>query len=227
MLATFIPLDVVDVLLWMLISALIGVCLYAVLTAPRQNRDSSPTTDTSPDRSDSTRSDSDRSSPHRPGPLDARGWTLHVDASVFARRNDIEDHAKLKPLDAVLDRLRHQFDGAEIVVYCDANLGHLFDDPDQRQFEQRLKTPAYRETHGQKADWPMLKDAKKKPRCIVVSNDKFDEEPEAALRIGVPLLKIRFTRGRVRLSSAAEVYENRWRKRNVPIEELVRSRPAT
>lgn len=220
MLTALFPPDVGDVITWMLLSAVVGLCIYGLLEALRQNRRSETDSDTSDSSDPHTR----RKRRSKRGPMDASGWTLFVDGSNFARHNDDgADNARLNDLDVVLDKLRSRFRNADIVVYCDANLRYLFDDEDRAAFERRLDTRQYVVTHDEKADHPMLRNAREMSKCIVVSNDKFSDEPEADLRIGVPLLKVRISRCRVRLLSAVEIYQNRHFKRNVPVEEIVRS----
>ena len=124
-------------------------------------------------------------------PLDARGWLLVVDGSNVSYR---ENKARLKHLEEVLDLLRHRFQGADLLVYCDASLRHQFRGKERQRFEALLaKDPTFRQApKGRKADDFILAHAAENPRAIVVSHDRFSKGPELEMRLKVPLLRISF-----------------------------------
>lgn len=124
-------------------------------------------------------------------PYDAHGWTLVIDGSnVSYRRNK----ARLSYMDEVLRLLTGQFQGAELLIYCDASLRHQFKGEERSRFEDLLKKdPRYMQApKGRKADDFLLHYARENPRSIVVSHDWFSKGPELEMRLGVPLLRISF-----------------------------------
>jgi hypothetical protein len=111
-----------DVVLLMMISGVVGVLLFGLIKAFRTPpADESASTDKKPRRTFER--------------LDARGWTLVVDGSNFARHGD----PQLEHLRQVLRKLRYRFKDAKLRVFCDANLRYQFDEIDRKRFVRLVK----------------------------------------------------------------------------------------
>jgi hypothetical protein len=159
-----------------------------------------------------------------PEPMDAAGWTLVVDGSNYAHKGS---DVRLEHLQDVLSSLQHYFRGANLRVFCDANLRHKFDADDKRRFLKLLdgSSRQLQETHGQAADDVILKYAGDNPNCIVVSNDWFSKGDEVQMRLDIPLLRIERT-------PAGDVFPHRYanifddpespeRRTRFPVEHLI------
>jgi rRNA-processing protein FCF1 len=204
------PVLLTDVILYLLLSAVVGVIVYGVVVFLRD-----------------VRSGEYQRPTRKPLlPVDATGWTLAVDGSNFAHRGE---DVRLVYLEEVLDALKRRFENAEIRVFCDANLRYKFHGEDSREFLKLLKSrnSGFSETHGRKADEVLLKTARAETRWIVVSNDRFrEDDDEIVLRIGVPLLKVRLSRTRIRPADTVDLFRDRARpftKTSIPVGTFIHS----
>lgn len=139
-------------------------------------------------------------------PVDGRGWTLVVDGSNMSYRRN---KARLAYMEEVLEMLGARFEGAEMVVYCDASLRHQFRGEERERFEEMLREDErFRQApKGRKADDFLLQYGREH-RAIVVSHDWFSKGPELEMREGVPLLRISFREEPPQLAQKIIVFED-------------------
>lgn len=203
----YLPLPLEDVLAILMFTALLGLVVYGfvdMFTAPASDGEHR------------------RGTPEPLHPLDATGWTLLIDGNNFAYRNSVP---RLEYLLEVIEILRHRFENAQIIVFCEANLRYKFSDEERREYVALFDTEdrAFIEVHGKEADEVILKRARQQRRCIAVSNDWFGKGEELQLRIGVPLLQIRRSRGRVRPADSIYIFRDPRRpqqKTIIPVAKL-------
>lgn len=154
------------------------------------------------------RKSKDRPTP-RPSlsPLNARGWSLLVDASNFAYK---EGDLKLQHLTEVIRLLYRRFDGASIHLICDANLPYKFGGEDQMRATLRkdFKKLGVEISYGKKADVLLLSQGKSKPKTIVVSNDWFGKGDEIYERLNVARLGVSLKNGDYVLGTQVIVFES-------------------
>jgi rRNA-processing protein FCF1 len=212
-------LSISDVLLLMMISGVLGILLFGLIKAFHE-------TDGDDQAFEKQRKDSQKNKGRRTiNRLDARGWTLVVDGSNFARHGD----PQLEHLRQVLRKLRYRFKGAKLRVFCDANLRYQFDNIDRKRFVRLVEKDddRFTETHDRCADDVILEYAQDNPRCIVVSNDWFGKGDEIEKRQQIPLLRVDFTRsGKARLYRNVYIFRNPLRphsKTSIPVARLLQS----
>lgn len=143
-------------------------------------------------------------SPER-APINARGWTLYVDASNVCRDGE---SARLSDLHNTLRALSGRFELARLVVVCDANLRYHFSDAERPVFERLLARDNF--INMPYADRELFARASRNPRSIVVSNDRFRDEELYPLRVGVATLSLHISGADVICCPSVTILQPGW-----------------